>query len=170
MTCKAPLVFTALALARITKQGKKPRYLMLRDCASPWISAHTSSDQQYSSEGNCSQNLLQMLFSYLKLSMNPSLIWLPVSGRRPCPRKAQGCFSEGDCLLDEDADGFCLQPYSQRRCLEVCPGLRTGTSGRQQLICLITLNPEPGHPPGMLPGLPGMGKGSPVPPERLVTR
>lgn len=126
------------------------------------ISTHIHSDQQYSSEGNCSQNLLQMLFSYLKLNMNPGLIWLPVQcvWEKTLHKKSSGVLSWGlFCLWDED--GFCSQSYSQTRCLEVsCPRLAAGTSGRQKLIRLIMLNPEPGHPLGTLPGLPGMDRGA----------
>lgn len=46
-----------------------------------------------------------------------------------------------DCLVDEDDDGFLFQPYSQKRCLDYSrPGLSAGTSGGQQLICLVTSN------------------------------
>lgn len=51
-----------------------------------------------------------------------------------------------DCLVDEDDDGFLLQPYSHRSCLHHSwPGLTAGTSGGQQLICLVTSNSEPRH-------------------------
>lgn len=85
----------------------------------------------------------EMPFSHPKLNVkhNPPLAACAqrVYGRRPCTRQAQGCFAKEDRLVDENDDGFLLQPYSQRMCLELSwPGLTAGTSGGQQLICLIT--------------------------------
>lgn len=65
----------------------------------------------------------EMPFSHPKWNVNhnPHLAACAqrLDRRRPCMRKAQGCFAKEDCLLGEADDGFLLQPYSQRRCLEL---------------------------------------------------
>lgn len=146
------------------KIGEKTRYQMLRDCVCARLSAHTSTV--------ISNTLLKETAHKICSKCSFPIwgwTWIPaLSGclctecmeEDPAWEKLRGAF-----LREIVRWGWwwvCLQPYSQRRCLQVsCLGLTAGTSGRQQLICLITLNPEPGHPLGTLPGLPGMGKGSP---------
>lgn len=144
--CKPPLVFTALSSVGIIKQGENQVSYVEGRCVSMAISTDTSEEASATLLTEIIHNVWskfsEMAFSHpeLNVSCNPPLAAHAqcVYGSRPCTRKAQGCFAKEDGLLDEEDDDL-LQPYSQRRCLEVSwPGLAAGTSGGQQLICLTT--------------------------------
>jgi len=101
----------------------------------------------------------EMPFSHPKLNVNhnPPLAacarW--VYRRRPCTRKAQGCSAKEDCLSGEEDDGFLLLPYLLRRCLPLSwSGPTAGTgAGAAAHLPGNTVNPEPRHLLGVLPGV-----------------
>lgn len=146
MVCKVPLVFTALALARIIKWGKKQVSNVETVCVPGYQHTHPQ--------------WLAILF-WRKLLTKPAsnALFISEAEHESQPYLAACAQHEWEKTLHENSSGVlfwgrlpvrwgwwwvCLLPYSHRRCLQVsCPGLTAGTSGRQQLICLITLNPEP---------------------------
>lgn len=178
MMCISPLVFTALALVGIIKQGKKQATYVEGQHVSTATSTDTSKVVSKTLLKETTHNVWskcrEMPFWHpnLDVNRNPHMAACAqrVYGRWPCTRKVQGRFAKEDCLLGEDDDGFLLQPYSQRRCLELSwPGLTAGTRGGQQLIFLITrCIPSPGTFWGCCQGCARVPCAS-VPPKRPVT-
>lgn len=85
-------------------------------------------------------------------------------------RTAQGCLSEGDFLLGEDDDGFACSLLPTEGACRSLPRADSRYQWEAAAHLPDNIKSRAQQPLGMLPGLPGMGRGPPEPPGGLETR